>query len=126
MAHEKLTNRAYVELESTSQWVRHGDTAACRDQAGDATMDADQAATVFVEICTRLDELLEAQRKTNELLAGLESVLRNHSESRTGADGESFPSSRPQRGLGHLIPPYGDDIVRPVAAVAPGGDPLVT
>ncbi|MDQ1700575.1 MAG: hypothetical protein QOG34_2438 [Frankiaceae bacterium] len=88
-------------------------------------MDADQAAMVFVEICTRLDELLQTQRKTNELLAGLESVLRDHLDSPTGRDGKLVPMSRQPRGLGHLIP-YGDDKLNPIAAVAPGPDPLVT
>lgn len=88
-------------------------------------MDADQAAMVFVEICTRLDELLETQRRTNELLAGLESVLRDHLDSSTGGDGESSARSRQPRGLGHLIP-YGGDEVQPFAAVAPEVDPLVT
>ncbi|MDQ1683967.1 MAG: hypothetical protein QOC82_704 [Frankiaceae bacterium] len=88
-------------------------------------MEADQAAMVFVEICTRLDELLETQRKTNELLAGLESVLREHLESTTGGGGESSTTSRQPRGLGHLIP-YGDDKLNPIAAVAPGPDPLVS
>ncbi len=74
-------------------------------------MDADQAATVFVEICTRLDELLETQRKTNELLEGLESVLRDHLDAPTGLGGKLFAGSRQPRGLGHLIP-YGDDIVQ--------------
>jgi hypothetical protein len=87
-------------------------------------MDADQAATVFVEICTRLDELLEAQRKTNELLGGLESVLRDHLDSASGGDGELFATSRQPRGLGHLMP-YGDDNVQPIVAIAPAADPLV-
>jgi len=81
-------------------------------------MDADQAATVFVEVCTRLDELLAAQHKTNQLLAALESVLREHLESPAGDGAELLAGSRPPRGLGHLIP-YGDDRVRPIAAVAP-------
>lgn len=87
-------------------------------------MDADQAATVFVEICTRLDELLETQRKTNELLSGLESVLRDHLESPTGSGGELFAGSRQPRGLGHLMP-YGDDNVHPIAALTPDQDRLV-
>jgi len=88
-------------------------------------MDADEAATVFVEICTRLDELLETQRKTNELLGGLESVLRDHLDSAAGGGGKLFASSRQPRGLGHLMP-YGDDNARPIAAVAPDPDQLVT
>jgi hypothetical protein len=88
-------------------------------------MDADQAAMVFVEICTRLDEMLATQRKTNELLAGLESVLRDHLDSSDGSGRELFASSRQPRGLGHLIP-YGDDKVRPIAAVAPQTAPLAT
>lgn len=88
-------------------------------------MDADQAATVFVEICTRLDELLETQRKTNELLGGLESVLRDHLDSPTGGAGKLFAGSRQPRGLGHLIP-YADDNMNPIGAVAPDPDQLVT
>ena len=87
-------------------------------------MDADQAATVFVEICTRLDELLETQRTTNELLGRLESVLRDHLDSSTGDAGELFASPRQPRGLGHLIP-YGEDNVRPITAIAPDQGPLV-
>jgi len=88
-------------------------------------MDADQAATVFVEICTRLDELLETQRRTNELLGGLESVLRDHLDASTGGGGELFTGSREPRGLGHLMP-YGDDNVHPIAAIAPDPDRLAT
>lgn len=88
-------------------------------------MDADQAATVFVEICTRLDELLETQRKTNELLAGLESVLRDHLDSAAGEGGELFAGSRQPRGLGHLIP-YGEDNANPIAAIAPNQDRLLS
>ncbi|MDQ1748882.1 MAG: hypothetical protein QOD07_3145 [Frankiaceae bacterium] len=95
-------------------------------------MDADQAATVFVEICTRLDELLAAQRRTNELLGGLESALRDHLQARTDDSPEEFRPSRPPRGLGHLIPYGGDDNLRTVtatptvtpAASSPGPDQL--
>ena len=79
-------------------------------------MDADQAATVFVEICTRLDELLAAQRKTNELLGHLESAVRDHLQARAD-DGDMLSASRQQRGLGHLMP-YGEDNVHPIAATA--------
>lgn len=88
-------------------------------------MDADQAAMVFVEICTRLDHLVEAQRKTNELLAGLQSALREHLEPPAEDAADAFVGSRQSRGLGHLIP-YGDDNVHPIVAAAPGSNHLAT
>ena len=88
-------------------------------------MDADQAATVFVEICTRLDELLEAQRQTNELLGGLESALREHLQAAAHDGGDLLGAPRQARGLGHLIP-YGDDTVHRVAVPAPDSDGLAT
>lgn len=88
-------------------------------------MDADQAATVFVEICTRLDELLEAQRQTNELLGGLESALREHLQAPEHDGSDLFTGPRQPRGLGHLIP-YGDDNVNRVAITAPDSDGLAT
>lgn len=88
-------------------------------------MDADQAATVFVEICTRLDELLATQRKTNDLLERLESVLQEHLDSPTGDGEESLAGSRPPRGLGHLIP-YGGDNGHRITATAPDPDRQAT
>lgn len=69
----------------------------------------------------RLDDLLKTQRETNELLARLESVVRDHLDSSTGGGEELLTSSRQPRGLGHLIP-YGDNKVHPVA---PDPDSLV-
>jgi hypothetical protein len=79
-------------------------------RAQGAEMDADQAATVFVEICTRLDVLIEEQRRTNDLLGDLEAAVREHLEA-SAEDSAPAVSVRRPRGLGHLIP-YGDDDVR--------------
>ena len=90
-------------------------------------MDADQAATVFVEICTRLDELLEAQRRTNELLGGLESALRDHLQARDDDGADAFSTSRQPRGLGHLIPYGGEDnVLHPIGATESGSSQLAT
>ena len=72
-------------------------------------MDADQAATVFVEMCTRLDALVDMQRRTNELLGAMESTLREHIEALTARYEASLDVPRPQRGLGSLVP-YGDNV----------------
>jgi hypothetical protein len=67
-------------------------------------MDPDQAATVFVEMCTRLDELIDAQRTTNEMLGNLESAVRDHLAA-LAEDRAALVDLRPlQRGLGRLIP----------------------
>jgi hypothetical protein len=89
-------------------------------------MDADQAATVFVEICTRLDELLEAQRRTNELLGGVESALREHLQARTDDSPDLLGAPPQPRGLGHLIPYGGEDPVHPLAATAAAPNQLAT
>ena len=82
-------------------------------------MDADQAATVFVEICTRLDALVDTARKTNELLAAMESALRDHLEALASRDDPlELDVPRPQRRLGSLMP-YGDNSLPSTAAVAP-------
>jgi hypothetical protein len=71
-------------------------------------MDADETATVFVEMCTRLDELIDAQRTTNEMLGTLEGALRDHLAA-LAEDRAAMHNLRPlQRGLGRLIP-HADD-----------------
>lgn len=80
-------------------------------------MDADQAATVFVEVCTRLDALVDAQRETNELLGAVESALTKCLELLTDDRGDSLTVPHTQRGLGHLMP-YGDNGVHSTAAGA--------
>jgi hypothetical protein len=78
-------------------------------------MDSEEAATVFVEICTRLDALVESQLRTNELLAALESALKEHLEALADDHGDTIGAPQPQRrqgnlqrGLGHFMP-YGDN-----------------
>ncbi|MEY2434429.1 MAG: hypothetical protein QOC92_4154, partial [Acidimicrobiaceae bacterium] len=53
-------------------------------------MDSEEAATVFVEICTRLDALVESQLRTNELLAALESALKEHLEALADDHGDTI------------------------------------
>ena len=80
-------------------------------------MDADDAATVFVEMCTRLDELIEAQRTTNHMLGNLESAIRDHLAA-LADDRAAVLNMRPlQRGLGRLIP-HAEDREHPAAATA--------
>jgi hypothetical protein len=84
-------------------------------------MDADHAAAVFVEvfveICTRLDQLVETQRQTNELLRGLDAAMRDHLEELADAGIHMYDRPGHARGLGHLIP-YGNNNVHPIAAVS--------
>lgn len=67
-------------------------------------MDADEAATVFVEMCTRLDELIETQRTTNQLLGALESAVRDHLAALAEERAAALNVRPLQRGLGRLVP----------------------
>jgi hypothetical protein len=76
----------------------------------------DDAATVFVEICTRLDGLLDAQQKTNEILARLELAVQDHLRM-AAEDGSTLGAPHRRRGLGHLMP-YGEDNVQPIVVTS--------
>ena len=67
-------------------------------------MDPDQAATVFVEMCTRLDELIEGQRTTNALLGGVTSALQDCLAAAAEGRATTVDLRPLERGLGRLIP----------------------
>jgi hypothetical protein len=107
--------------------LKSGESQLARRWAnqGGGGMDADEAAMVFVEICSRLDALVDAQQKTNELLTALQSALREHSEviQHDVGDAHIAPPAQHrtgnlQRGLGNLMP-SGDETVRLTAVPTP-------